>query len=442
MLKIKLFSAKLVSKILTAVFTALFTVTSFSMPSGQEPPKAPEDFTPVLRFAVCSDVHLDGDSEQRNAKEFSELFTQSYEYSRKSKSYKNLDAVVVCGDMTEWGREIEYQSYKNIIDKNLKKGTEVLSCMGNHEFIEAREVEGVDPLKNYREYVSEEFDTHKVINGYHFIGISYSDKDENFDKSKMEWLRQQLDIAVADTGDKPVFVYQHPHPALTVFGSINWANIATRKVLSKYPQVISFSGHSHYAPTDPRSIWQGSFTAMGTGAITGLISNTNYLDGGSSSTVDSASYSIVEADANGNVRVQIFDAQQNMFYPEGEYYLTGITDRSSHFYNWKNLKSLDTKPAFPEGAEITVAKNEKGEAVITFPEAKGYYDAVSYDITAEGAEGTVFASSAVSNYLLADNKDMQVNLGALPDGEYRIRIVPVSPYAKYGKALTATVTTV
>lgn len=431
----KLLGANAFAKLMTAFFTVFFAVFSVRAGINEEPPAVPEDFTPVLRFAVCSDVHLNGDENQKEAKEFRELFAQCYEYSKKSEKYKNLDAVMVCGDMTDWGREIEYQSFEKIVSESLKEGTELLACMGNHEFIEERETEGVDAFANYAEYINEEFDTHTVINGYHFIGISYADKDENFGE-KTEWLKEQLDIAVADTGNKPIFVFQHPHPALSVYGSINWADLKIRRVLSDYKQVVDFSGHSHYAPNDPRSIWQGKFTAIGTGAITGLIGNINYLDGGAGTTIPSASYHIIEVDADGNIRVQIFDAHNDVFFEGCDYYLEGVHNSKNHLYTWCNMKSLDTKPAFPENAEIKSTSNEQGETLISFPDAKGRFDAVSYNVTVKNSDGdAVYASSELSGYVTAVDDGISVNLGVLPEGQYTVRVRPVSPYTKIGKVL-------
>ena len=170
-------------------------------------------------------MKLNGEDDDVNAKEFREFFSQSYDYSKKSDVYKNLDAVMICGDMTDWGREIEYAAFSRIISEECPDGTEMLVCMGNHEFIEERETEGINAFDNYRKYVYENVDTHEIINGYHFIGLSYSDKDENYSSEKIDWLKAELDKAVADTGDKPVFVFQHPHPTLTVYGSINWSEI-------------------------------------------------------------------------------------------------------------------------------------------------------------------------------------------------------------------------
>ncbi len=433
---IKMYGANFFGKLMTMLFTAFFSVLTIGTGTGKTPPEVPEDFEPVLRFAVCSDVHLSGEENDVNAKEFREFFTQSYAYSKKSETYKSLDAVMVCGDMTEWGREKEYQMYQKIVSEELNGETKHLSCMGNHEFIEEREVEGINALDNYKNYVNEKVDTHEVINGYHFIGLSYSDKDENYSDEKIEWLKAEIEKAVDDTGDKPVFVYQHPHPTLTVYGSINWSEIKISLALKDYPQVIDFSGHSHYCASDPRSIHQGKFTAVGTGGITGLEGNVNYVDGNAGTQKPSASYDIVEVDAEGNVRIRMFDAYNDMFYPENDYYLP----RGEKIYTWGNMKSLDTEPTFGEG-EITAEVNEEGETVISFPDGKGYYDAVSYNVTVKNSKGkTVFCSSVISEYVSAVDDGASVNIGKQEKGEYSVKITAVSPYAKTGETIEGKVT--
>ncbi len=433
---IKMLGANFFGKFMTMLFTAFFGFLSIGTGTGKTPPEVPEDFTPVLRFAVCSDVHLSGDEDDKNATEFREFFTQSYEYSKESDVYKNLDAVMICGDMTEWGREKEYKMYQKIVGEELKDGTVHLACMGNHEFIEERETEGINAFDNYKKYVYENTDTHEIINGYHFIGLSYSDKDENYSDEKIQWLKAELDKAVADTGDKPIFVYQHPHPTLTVYGSINWSEIKISLALKDYPQVINFSGHSHYNASDPRSIHQGKFTAMGTGGITGLEGNVNYINGNAGSQMPSSSYEIVEVDAKGNTRIRVFDAFIDMFYPENDYYLP-IGEK---FYTWGNLKSLDTKPTFAEG-EIKGSYGPHGELFIEFPDAKGYYDAASYNITVKNSDGkTVFCSSVISEYVRANDDGAFINAGEQEEGAYTVKITAVSPYAKLGQTIEGKVT--
>ena len=54
---------------------------------------------------------------------------------------------------------------------------------------------------------------------------------------------------------KTDFVFLHQHIKDTVYGSQEWGTQDSAKinaVLKEYPQVITFSGHSHYPLDDPR----------------------------------------------------------------------------------------------------------------------------------------------------------------------------------------------
>ncbi len=408
--------------------TAFFCIL-FGLSVGEKSiPETPENFKPVLRFAVCSDVHLTGNNGEFQEIQLENVINQSYAYSEKGSAYTNLDALMICGDMTEWGKECEYAHLKSITDKSLKNGTRLLCCMGNHEFIEANETQGIDPFANYKKYINENVDTHIVINGYHFIGLSYSDGKESF-KGKMPWLKREIEKAIADTGDKPVFVFQHPHPSLSVYGSVHWGDMSIRRVLSKYKQVVNFSGHSHYTAADPRSVYQGSFTAFGTGSLIGLIGNLNYLDANAPSLSDSASYYIIETDKDGNLRVLLFDPLTGKEFPGTERYIPC----GKRVYTCNSLRKADTKPSFPYNAAISAKMNSKGDVVISFPEAKGHYPAQSYNIKICNTKGkTIFSESFGSGYIHSDSTSFEVSIGKFDSGEYTVTVTPVSPYYKIG----------
>ena len=53
----------------------------------------------------------------------------------------------------------------------------------------------------------------------------------------------------------------------TVYGSELWYTNDLDGILEEYEQVVHFSGHSHFPINDPRSIWQGDFTALNTGTL-------------------------------------------------------------------------------------------------------------------------------------------------------------------------------
>ena len=78
MLSPKNFFNHTIYKIISVAFTALFSVYSVTGGILKVPEKAPDDFTPVIRFAACSDIHLDGKEDQVNAERFAEMFIDTY----------------------------------------------------------------------------------------------------------------------------------------------------------------------------------------------------------------------------------------------------------------------------------------------------------------------------------------------------------------------------
>lgn len=432
------FFAQLVAKALTSVFGFIFLLTGTKNPQTTEI-KTPDDFMPVLRFVVCSDIHLDGDETQEAAVRFGNLFGDMYAHSENC-GYKNLDAVIVAGDFTGAGEEKEYQVYNKIVAENIKEGTQLLTVLGNHEFIAYRDVDATVGYDVYKKFVHEDVDRDVVINGYHFICVSYDDNGKTF-SGKMQWLDERLRNATAEDPTKPVFVIQHPHPAFTVYGSVNWGDFSTRTVLSRYPQVISFSGHSHYASNDPRSVWQGEFTAVGTGSLSAFMGNLNYIEGDQDAPGKSGGAWLVECDANGNVSMKLYDIENRMFFDNIDYYFTNLSDKTKRTYNWHNQQALDTAPQFPENAAVTSYVDENGDTVITFPEAEGYYEAENYKITVRNEKNkTVYEKTVISEYVRATDDDVTVNLGKLENGSYTVRVTSYSPYALQGGTLNNKIT--
>ena len=426
--------SQILSKTLTSVFGFCFLPSGIKNGLTAQKVNTPDDFKPVLRFAVCSDIHLNGEENQEAATRLRNLFEDMYKFS-ENKSYKNFDAIVVAGDFTGGGAEKEYEIFNKIIAENKREETKLLIVLGNHEFIDYRDVDATVGYKVYKKYISENVDTDVVLNGYHFIGVSYDDNGKTF-TGKINWLEEKLYNATQENPEKPIFVYQHPAPTLTVYGSGNWGDMTMRKVLNKYPQVVDFSGHSHYAPSDPRSVWQGAFTAVGCGSLSAFMGNLNYIEGDRDAPGESGGAWLCEVDAEGNVSMKLYDIANRMFFENIDYYFTNLSKSSKRAYTWSQQKSLDTKPKFPENAKITTTVNENGETVLTFPEAKGFYPAENYKITVTNGNKKVFEKTVISEYVRATNEDVKVNLGTLEKGNYAVKITAYSPYAKKGQVLT------
>ena len=79
--------------------------------------------------------------------------------------------------------------------------------------------------------------------------------------------------------------------------------------------------------------------------------------------------------------------------------------------------------------------DENCDTIISFPEANGYYPAESYKITVTKKLKTVYEKSVISEYVRATDDEVTVNIGQISNGEYKVKIVAYSPYAKAGQTL-------
>lgn len=420
------------SKLVSFIWSAICVLTTGTA-SGSEMPKAPADFTPTVRFMVCSDIHINGKDGQQEPERFVDAVKTAYKYAGKQR-YSSLDAVCIAGDMTDEGTRRQYEIFLDCVDKSVKKETQLLVCMGNHEFIEWRENhpegEGYAPVV-YEEMLGRPQDEHHVINGYHFITVSPDSNGEKF-KTKKKWLKAEIEKAISDTGDKPVFVMQHPAPFGTIYGSINWGNISVSEVLKNYPQVIDFSGHSHYPMNDPRSIWQAKFTALGCGTLSYFETELDYIAGNFPYDYQNAAqFYIVEADESGNVRILLYDLITHQFF-DREYYLTGLADKN-YDYTFNKMKTRDSVPVFDELTTIGTLINNEGETILNFDGAKSNFVTESYKIAV--TEGKFIKATEVNfsgkyMYLYMDDT-YEVNLGKLKKGKkYTVRITALNAYAQ------------
>lgn len=406
-----------------------------------KPVAAPDDFTPVVRFAVCSDIHITGTDDTLRIERFTNLIETAYDIAESDSKYTKLDAVCVCGDFTDSGSVAQFEAFKKVLDENIREGTTALTVVGNHEFFDNRE----ETFNRFNQYVLKETDNHFVINGFHFIGISY-DQDTTFGIDKMTWLDKQLAEAKQDNPDYPIFVFQHPHPFGTVYGSVNWGEINLNAVYVKYPQVVNFSGHSHYPMRDPRSVWQGSFTALGTGSLDYYeLENELFAGQFPEGHEKAAEFYIVEADANGSTRVRGYDLNSATFIDGVDHFFKSPAKKSTFTHTYAGRFFNSTAPAFENGAEVSLTVNEDGEAFVGFPAAKDKSGVVhDYKISVTCELKKVYSGNVVANYYNIPEKDYySVNVGSLDleSGKtYTVNVIAGNSFYQVSKPLSGSFT--
>lgn len=425
----------LLAKLVALLYSVISVLCGGIFGYSAEMPECPDDFEPVLRFAVCSDVHLNGDEDQEEAKRFEKLINFMYDYSAKQE-YKNFDALVLVGDIATTGYPEEYAVAKKILKENIKDGTKVLSCCGNHEYIAYRDVDASEGTRVFEEQMERDDKEHAVINGYHFIISSYDEDGKSF-TDKASWINEQIKIAIDDTGDKPVFVFQHPAPFATIYGSINWGDPTVSLIYNKYPQVVDFSGHSHYPINDPRSIWQGTYTAFGCGTLSYYETELDYISGNFPyNTEQAAQFYIVEVDKDGNTNVMPYDLITDQFF-DNSYYLTDLADRNFD-YSFIKMKMRDSAPIFADDTEVSTYVNDNGETVLKFTGADDTFVTESYKVSVWSGLKKVCEDNFSGKYMYLFEDDVyEVNLGVLESGKkYKAQIVALNAYSETSKPLT------
>ena len=379
-----------------------------------------DDFIPAVRFMVVSDVHIK-DEPTVERERFATAIRDAYKIARSSEKYDKLDAVVVVGDFADSGSEIQMKTAKQILDDNVDYNeTKTILSIASHEFRAELEVS----KQRFTDIFGLPLDTHEIINGFHFISVTPSEKCR-FYEEKQKWVGEQLKAAAKEDRKKPIFVFQHPHVCDTVLSSLNWGEEDLNLVYMDYPQMINFSGHSHAPINDPRSVHQRHFTCFGTGTLSYFeIDEFDKVDGTlPKGRHKAAQMLIVEASADNRVRVYPYDVITGNFFP----YVWKIdtpSEPSSFLYTDARYKT-DIRPYF-DNAKLSFSDITPTSCKVTFTQAKIDEDSVdSYDILVRDANGDIVKQLNIwSEYYFYDMpEELSVDITDLdPDSDYAVNI--------------------
>ncbi len=246
---------------------------------------------PNVRVGIITDIHVrfDGKTGRMTGFASDKAYVHALEWFRD----RNVDAVMIAGDMADQGMIIELKCvaedwFKVFPDDKAPDGHRVerIFVFGNHDWdvfkpysrygakdeseLPAHVVSGNYRL-HWRNFFHEDFSRVflKTVKGYSFIGAHWMlEKDETpgnrYACTECYFAEHGKEL----DHSRPFFYVQHPHPKGTVypFTRFHDGGAATR-ALSPFPNAIAITGHSHYSLTDERGIWQGGFTSIGAGCM-------------------------------------------------------------------------------------------------------------------------------------------------------------------------------
>lgn len=350
---------------------------------------------------------------------------------------------------------------KELQDRNLTDKTDISMVMGNHDSTVANMQNGY--------YPEDWFPTsgpgyyHKVINGYDFLFLN----TESVNQTQANWLSEQLlEITKNKTEmNKPIFVAGHRPLAGTVMDS-QWSlpastSASITNVLADYPQVVTFSGHTHLDMNDEKSIHQNNFTSLNTGSMSYIeIDRGNdfqmHTDRGQLASFEipvTQCYFVevfsdrVEFDRVA-VNADMGDAKTNGYIPAEPFNNTGVSigerwtvettgDIKSNF-KYTAEKRKGSAPTFAADAKVT-AKIEGGKALVTFSQAEDVQKLRYYEVAMRDAAGNDVKSMKVlpEHYFSPVPRSLTYELTDIPQfgGSYTFSVVGVDTFGNRSEAI-------
>ncbi len=398
--------------------------------------KVSADFKPEIRLIVFTDTH----NENENV---ADAIDTSYRMFDNDETYKGVDAFYCLGDFTSIGTEPDYEAYAKTLSEHVREETPCITIHGNHEFKNTAEYK-----KLFEKYFGYEPDNVKEINGFSCIAFSgeRSLTEWTFTPGSLKWLSDSVKSAEQKSGKKPVFVFQHPHPWGTVYGSTVWGDPQINVVLNGHTSVVDFSGHSHFPLNDPRSINQASYTSVGCGAMARFELDNNGIVGQHPDRYeDAAQMCVVEADSDGSVRLRGYDLLTDTYFCD--YYIDDVNNKDEFTYTYKNMKAHDAAPVFASDAKASAHKNENGEWVLSFDDAQvpeGYI-VHEYKVTVKDESGKkIFGKNFINDYYITEDSktaDFRIGADTLEQGKKYTAVVRAeSAYHKYSETKEFTFT--
>lgn len=231
--------------------------------------------TPRLRIGILSDIHV------REKGWTLDPFVAALKWF----DMKKVDVVIIAGDLADFGMVEQLKTVGDAWDAifpgdRASEGRKVekVFVTGNHDhhfynhaWMKKR---CPDDRERFNRSIAKDFNAAwitcfheeyrpfhiKEIKGYSFIAYQYGEKGV---EDYMASLKGKLDP------HRPFFYVQHQHPKDTCYGPDAWGHDKgdSTKALSKFPNCIAFSGHSHYSLVRDDGLWKNTFVSIGSGSL-------------------------------------------------------------------------------------------------------------------------------------------------------------------------------
>ncbi len=433
----------------------------------------------VLSFAAISDTqhkYSGIDTLSKFAAALAQLDAAAMETS------DGLDAILFAGDLVQSAQTTQVEEFRNTYESVINpSAVPLIFALGNHDVdceagytYEKLTMESFYNIfgDKYRAYEEETSNlsigcTHTIVNGYHFLCINPIDKEYIgtdaggvlYSTEAKNWLDTTLAKITAENPGQYVFLNTHPMLYDTTYGSTlltgnhRWYTKDLTSIVEKYPQVITFGGHTHFPINDERTIMQTKFTALGCGSVTYLAIENGYSNVSGTVPGDASQSSaglLLEVDKNGNIRITRMNFADGTTFKDA-WELSAPQADGSHLTKYtKDRANSNAAPEMKGSIKVsttTVGGTTVGAVVFDAGTDDDFVHHYEVKVTNASTGALVNQISYLTNFYLHSNpketmpKTYSISLGSLPAGaEYKVEVVAVDSWDAKSTAATATVT--
>lgn len=306
-----------------------------------------------------------------------------------------VDMILFAGDIGDLGTYFAFETYENTIDEVFGENRPIIqTVMGNHDYWNKDAKTAINQIKAFQKVTGESPWTHYVVNGYHFIGASPNSGSMSAGyRLTSRWLDKELENAYQDSEGKPILVMTHNQPFDTCYGSDEWGDKSLNDVLSKYPNIVNLSGHSHYSVLDERSIWQGEYTVMSTQSLSYIELETGKENGTIPPNADATPMGYIMEFTDNSIDIHRMDFSDGNMGAEQKVeniWSLPLPYKNDGRYSFESRKALNTAPVITD--TNATSSFEGNDIIISFKAGTDDDFVHSYKVVIDGKETKLFFS--------------------------------------------------
>lgn len=402
---------------------------------------------PYLKLGMMTDTHLDPDPASASRVEGAfRIFKR-----------EGVDAIGHCGDLADWHYPEAYAHYRKAFETaypDAAKRPVCLFAFGNHDALDPA-CQGnpakmgqrlMDPKKSFEAMrkllgFDQEMMELRVVHGVPFVIVPESWGAVGGAQVVEQKIREACQLAK----DGVVVLMTHETPVDTAYRSGQEGQRSTA-LFSKYPQLLTLTGHTHNTLRNELTIWQGAFTAVDVGCLYAW-----YDCCVGASHPSQQSYTVLVAEFfRGRIVLRRFDVRDGLEYRADSPWTVALPyDPKNAPLSKSNRAKTERKAKFATGAVPSVSAGEPpfDEVTVSFPAASAEEDVLLYRLElsrkrADGAWEKYFHVEQLGEFHLRPQErkgryTVRLSTGAFDEGRpVRVSVTPVGFFGAEGNSIS------